>query len=951
MATVPTFNVGSRTKERPAFQTSLTTRASADDFGAGIGRGMQQVGQGLAQASEAMSQLAEVENATAAKDRETKLADWQREAAYGENGFMTLSGGTAVAARDDYYRQLGEKQREFGEGLSPGARQYYLRSTDALTQSAKESAAVHTARERKAWYTDAGNARLTMAADDALAAWQQPGKVAQSLQLGLDELNEQSAMLGWSPDVLAEKKQQFTSVVTAGITQRLAQEDPIAAAEYLFANADKLTADDGFVLSTKLLPLIGDAAGREAFETGAAGPMIAPGTGAADVLRFFEGFESKAYWDTNAWRTGYGSDTVTKADGTVVRVTKDTVITRPDAERDLERRLGEFQIGIVNDIGEQAWGTMDAATQAGLTSVSYNYGSLPSSVVAAVATGHRVAIAAAVEALGSHNGGVNAGRRAKEAALIRNGTGAGVQFSPRVEAVLDKLPANSSVLVREAAAQEMIAQQTAATAVQKAEYEAHKGALTLGILTGDVASEQTILGDNSLADDDKATLLRSFRSEQEGVGQARNYLTGLADGSAPVLNPFASDDQAIANRAFDQLTANVPREAMGATVTEFVAQSGMIPKQLVAGVRQGLASTDTNQVAQSMSFAAMLVDKAPIALGAIENGKEIQDAAAAYAELVGNQGMSLEQAAYHMVQQRLPENVAKADVLKDGWNRAVKDDLFKVSDVLAVFDTNPLPGGPAAGGNPYMEAALTSDYLRAAESAFNGAANGDANLARTMALAEIKRTYGVTRISGSEVVTKFPPEKFYPAIDGSHDYVRDLAMSDARSVNPEAVSVMLVAGPETAQDVRAGKPPRYNLMFTMPDGVQDMAPGLFVVDQDSIADLSTLDSEERQIKFEMGRLYEQAMRARQNDPMLSTIERTMGGMITPQPADVVPGYDEYEARLLDIDLRRRNALGQNATGATVMTREQLNPSRADMEAEAAWAAKNAETFGTMGGTP
>jgi hypothetical protein len=41
----------------------------------------------------------------------------------------------------------------------------------------------------------------------------------------------------------------------------------------------------------------------------------------------------------NALRTGYGSDTVTLADGRVVPVTADTRVTREDAERDLARRV------------------------------------------------------------------------------------------------------------------------------------------------------------------------------------------------------------------------------------------------------------------------------------------------------------------------------------------------------------------------------------------------------------------------------------------------------------------------------------------------------------------------------------------------------------------------------------------------------------------------------------
>jgi predicted RNA-binding protein YlxR (DUF448 family) len=57
-----------------------------------------------------------------------------------------------------------------------------------------------------------------------------------------------------------------------------------------------------------------------------------------------------------------------------------------------------------------------------LTSIAYNYGSLPNSVAEAARSGDQEKIAVAIEALGGHNDGVNRARRYKEAALVRGGT-------------------------------------------------------------------------------------------------------------------------------------------------------------------------------------------------------------------------------------------------------------------------------------------------------------------------------------------------------------------------------------------------------------------------------------------------------------------------------------------------------------------------------------------------
>lgn len=131
-----------------------------------------------------------------------------------------------------------------------------------------------------------------------------------------------------------------------------------------------------------------------------------------------EGFRERPYWDVNALRTGFGSDTVTMPDGTVKRVDKDTSVTVEDAKRDLARRAGEYQGQIKGLVGEDVWGGLDPNAQAALTSVTYNYGRLPKSVVEAAKSGDRAALASAVNALGTHNEGINARRRSQEAGLI-----------------------------------------------------------------------------------------------------------------------------------------------------------------------------------------------------------------------------------------------------------------------------------------------------------------------------------------------------------------------------------------------------------------------------------------------------------------------------------------------------------------------------------------------------
>lgn len=168
---------------------------------------------------------------------------------------------------------------------------------------------------------------------------------------------------------------------------------------------------------------------------------------AASVIRTFEGFRTRPYWDSNAYRVGFGSDTITKADGTVKRVKPGDEVSPEDAERDLARRINEeFVPSITAEVGAEAWEALPEGAQAALASVTYNYGNLPDSVAAAVRSGDIEAVADAVEGLASHNNGINFGRRMQEAAIIRGekfdaktNFGDGLQGSPakRLTTLLD----------------------------------------------------------------------------------------------------------------------------------------------------------------------------------------------------------------------------------------------------------------------------------------------------------------------------------------------------------------------------------------------------------------------------------------------------------------------------------------------------------------------------------
>lgn len=140
-----------------------------------------------------------------------------------------------------------------------------------------------------------------------------------------------------------------------------------------------------------------------------------------NMIKQFEGFRSTPYWDTNAYRVGYGSDTVTLSDGTIQKVVQGIAITEADALRDLVRRIGEFQDVVKAQIGAERFNSFDSNQQAVLTSIAYNYGRLPADIAEAIKTGTVPQIASAIRARADDNNGVNRGRRNTEAATFEAG--------------------------------------------------------------------------------------------------------------------------------------------------------------------------------------------------------------------------------------------------------------------------------------------------------------------------------------------------------------------------------------------------------------------------------------------------------------------------------------------------------------------------------------------------
>ena len=311
---------------------------------------------------------------------------------------------------------------------------------------------------------------------------------------------------------------------------------------------------------------------------------------AAAMIRGFESFTAQAYPDTrsstgkfDAWRAGFGSDTVTRSNGQIDKVTRSTIVSLEDAQRDLSRRIIEFQSGIQKAIGSDTWRSLSEAQQAALTSISYNYGSLPKEIVKAInGGGGPEMVAKAIAGLSA-----NPNRRRQEAQSYLSGTGYSLGDAGISKRNPETIFAGS------------VAQVEKRIAAMNAEYEAQA---KLNPLVKDYgfAVDQARIKAQLLADAQRAGLKVTPELAQQIDQLAANYASAsaasekLAETQKQVAqaSEFFRDT---AGQAFMDLipvinTGNAALDRLLNTLVEAVAQAALLGKGPLAGLFGGAGS-------------------------------------------------------------------------------------------------------------------------------------------------------------------------------------------------------------------------------------------------------------------------------------------------------------------------------------------------------------------------
>lgn len=278
-----------------------------------------------------------------------------------------------------------------------------------------------------------------------------------------------------------------------------------------------------------------------------------------ELIKGFESFRADPYKDVNHLRIGFGSDTITLADGTIKEVVDGMKVSVADANRDLERRIGEFQTTIRGQIGSSTFDAMNDSQQAALTSIAYNYGSLPERIVSAVRSGSTETVYNAIKGLGTDNGGINAGRRAQEAELYLKGA---------PDSVTTGIQNKEDFATKLAEQQKMLAQLKEETGIRA----------SLNPLVNDYGLKLTTL--------QKAQeLLNLAQQEGTAAGKELTSATQLLNGDLTALTP----------------EARAQAEAMRALATQY-GQTSAAAEQLKASQEAAVkSSTESLELAKSVT--------------------------------------------------------------------------------------------------------------------------------------------------------------------------------------------------------------------------------------------------------------------------------------------------------------------------------------------------------------
>jgi len=232
-------------------------------------------------------------------------------------------------------------------------------------------------------------------------------------------------------DVQMDNKEDYAKLQSAGLKQYYEKEGGFEKMGGIFEGISGAIGGLVSGLGSVLSALAGGSASAATMGSNFAGSMSADEQQLTEALiAAEEGLKTEAYQDTEGiWTIGYGQTTL---NGRAVK--QGDKISKEEALTGFRSNVKSHAQRAINQVGEKRWQELDPKARAVLTSLAYNYGSIPSAVLPAAKSGSTEDIAKSMDALYGHNRGVLKKRRQREQSILRGN----LQGSPGNTVRLDK---------------------------------------------------------------------------------------------------------------------------------------------------------------------------------------------------------------------------------------------------------------------------------------------------------------------------------------------------------------------------------------------------------------------------------------------------------------------------------------------------------------------------------
>lgn len=322
----------------------------------------------------------------------------------------------------------------------------------------------------------------------------------------------------------------------------------------------------------------------------------------------------------------------------------------------------------------------------------------------------------------------------------------------------------------------------------------------------------------------RATKLREQIADQE-------FVRGAVEGAA-AFDPFNDEQRKKVDNAFAKAEISTRLfagdEAAMQRAVEISQRLNYVPEALTQSIFGLVSQNDAGKRATGYRAAAAILAKRPYAFDAVPSGGTLRKDAEDYTALVGG-GLAPQEAIARLDEMKSPEwKKAETERKKDtDGQRGIVDNLTP-ADFVSSFDDSFL----GLGRNPALAAmgpeapVAMADYRELVRE--NYIRHGDENLAKRLAVGQMKRLWGVSTVNGNKYVTRYPIERAYPQVGGSSEYIGEQLAAEVKEATGKDVPLENIeprADDQTQREIASGRP-TYVVMFKDPEtGLPQRLPG------------------------------------------------------------------------------------------------------------------------------